>query len=255
MLVDALIKTKEDKAKEGRPASGPGSRPNTKVATGRSQKVGCQYRFSVTPAAEDPSVSRIVHFESRHMNPSGLPQGLPENPATHLRRKRLPAPWCSSPTLSPSRGRTYCKRFRWGQQPAGRRRTRRQRQRRPRLRTRIAGRLPGRAAKDGAREVSLSYAAAARGEGRPQPPAAAPWGLVATSSTAGKRSGPPSRCPPTGSGGCQPPLRPGHPRGRGTAFQPRSIHAFLCCSAVRCLSERSSAAPPMTLTEIHSHAL
>jgi len=70
-LVDTLIKAKEDKAKEGRPASGKGSRPNTKVAAGRSQKVGCQYRFSVTPAAEDPSVSRIVHFESRHVNRQG----------------------------------------------------------------------------------------------------------------------------------------------------------------------------------------
>ena len=270
--MDALIKAGEEKAKEGKPASGKGSRPNSKVKAGRGQKVGCQCRFHVTPWAGELNASRVVSFQPRHINLQGeechghtakasLPphispackawvmahfllngtstsdghvaglyrQSLQEaHPALAAAEGDFAAPPLKLAAVEDGLGNSTA-RLRGATSPAkisSRQAPKRQPERvagasgdtpppqKPALQlipngaarkkmsflqvlqegatTRreeedraaaaqaeaaehtIAGRRQPRAAKDGARELSQSYAAAVRGEGRPQPSAAAP---------------------------------------------------------------------------------
>ena len=54
-----------------RPATGPGSRPNTKCSRGDSKKTGCRAHYSTAPLLDDPTITRITIYESEHLNSSG----------------------------------------------------------------------------------------------------------------------------------------------------------------------------------------
>jgi hypothetical protein len=51
-----------------RPASGIGSRPNTKTSRGASQRRGCQANFMAAPLYNNSSITKLHYFETRHLN-------------------------------------------------------------------------------------------------------------------------------------------------------------------------------------------